>query len=238
MTISTKHTTRRDEGSILSMVLAFMVIAGLLVVAILGFASAVFRARPPIDVRNATAETAESAIRMAITFQRDFGPAGCYNGGGSAPLAAGGEFNNMDIELSCTELAGIENYTESARGRFGVITTSNSTAVGVGGITGRATPGYPIKELTGSIYLNSANLGPTVADIGIRSMAGSTYVAAPNTPVAERYLVSGTPLPLPAPPATPGPTDPRQCQAGSVNARVGGDQLLERPSGMSSDCLF
>ena len=197
------HTTRRDEGSILSMVLAFMVLAGMVVVAILGFASTVFRARPPIDVRNSTAETAESAIRMAITFQRDFGPAGCYNGGGTSPLPSSGEFNDMDIELSCTELPGIDNYTESARSRYGLITTSNSTLASEGGITGRATAGFPIKELSGNIYVNGGDFGPSVADIGIRAMAGSSYVAAPNTPVAERYLVSGAPTTPPDPPAVP-----------------------------------
>ncbi len=199
----TNHTTRRDEGSILSMVLAFMALAGIVVVAILGFASTVFRTRPPIDVRNSTAETAESAIRMAITFQRDFGPAGCYNGGGTSPLPASGEFNDMDIELSCSELPGIDNYTESARSRYGVITTSNSTVAGVGGISGRATAGYPIKEISGSIYVNGGDFGPSVADIGIRAMAGSSYVAAPNTPVAERYLVPGAPTTPPDPPAVP-----------------------------------
>ncbi len=112
----------------------------------------------------------------------------------------------MQVEFTCTELPGIDNYAESGRSRYGLITTSNSTVGTESGVHGRSTAGYPIKEISGDVYLNGGDLTTNLADIGLRALSGSSYASVPPataTPSSARYLVPGVPTVPPALPAVP-----------------------------------
>ena len=127
----------RDEGSVLPMILALMVVGSLAVVALLTFATTLYSNRPPIEVRDRTFWTAKSAMSMAMTLQRENGPDGCYQTTDSFSL------NGYTADVTCTPTG---NYFGTGRGRFAVITTSNDqTATS---FAGRG-PGAEIKPVTG-----------------------------------------------------------------------------------------
>ena len=86
----------RDEGAVLPMILALMVVGSLGVLALLTFATTLFNNRPPIEVRDRTFWTAKSAMGMAMTLQREHGPDGCYQSTDSF------EMNGFTANVTCT----------------------------------------------------------------------------------------------------------------------------------------
>ena len=192
---------RRDEGSVLPMILALMVVGSLSVVALLTFATTLFINRPPIEERDRTFWTAKSAMSMAMTLQREYGPDGCYPG----PYAF--SLNGFTANVTCTPTA---NYFGTGRGRFAVITTSND--VEATQLTGSGA-GAAIKPIVGDVLVNGGVFDATSADLGVQaSGAGvpanvlTSNFASAATPVA-RYndpsvVPSDPPDPLAPPPVT------------------------------------
>ncbi len=115
----------RDHGSVLTMILALMVVGSLAVLSLLTFATTLFTNRPPIEVRDQTFWSAKSAMSMAMTLQREHGPDGCYQATDSFTL------NGFTANVTCTPTG---QYFGTGRGRFAVITTSNDpTTVSLAG---------------------------------------------------------------------------------------------------------
>jgi hypothetical protein len=196
MTTTPSPTTPRprDEGSVLPMILALMVVGSLGVLALLTFATTLFTNRPPIEVRDRTFWTAKSAMSMAMTLQREHGPDGCYQSTDTFAM------NGFTANVTCTPTG---NYFGTGRGRFAVITTSNDPTVVP--LAGRGSPAA-VKPVTGNVMVNGGGFGPLTADLGISTgFAGvAATVATSNassvaTPVA-RYFDPSIVAPDPAVP--------------------------------------
>ncbi len=172
----------RDEGSVLPMILALMVVGSLGVVALLTFATTLFVNRPPIEVRDRTFWTAKSAMSMAMTLQREHGPDGCYEATDSFAL------NGFTANVTCTPTG---NYFGTGRGRFAVITTDTDPSVVQ--LAGRG-PTAAAKPITGDVFVNGGGFGDLTADLAVATgTAGdpSDVVTSNFTSVdtpAERYF--------------------------------------------------
>ena len=192
----------RDEGSVLPMILALMVVGSLGVVALLTFATTLFINRPPIEVRDQTFWTAKSAMSMAMTLQRENGPDGCYPG----PYAF--SLNGFTANVTCTPTG---NYFGTGRGRFALITTGNDfdtqqlVGSGVGAI---------VKPIVGDVLVNGGSFDDSAADLAVQAsttgvlanVLTSNYASA-ATPGARYNDPTVVPTVPPAPPAVPVATD-------------------------------
>ena len=163
----------RDEGSVLPMILALMVVGSLAVVALLTFATTLFTNRPPIEVRDRTFWTAKSAMSMAMTLQREHGPDGCYQSTDSFAM------NGYVANLTCTPTG---NYFGTGRGRYAVITTTNNNSAG--SFIGRG-PGSDVKPVTGNVFVNAGGFGNPTTDLGVSATGAGVVsnVAAVELPV-------------------------------------------------------
>ena len=191
-------TTRpRDEGSVLPMILALMVVGSLAVVALLTFATTLFANRPPIEVRDRTFWTAKSAMSMAMTLQREHGPDGCYQSTDSFAM------NGFVANLTCTPTG---NYFGTGRGRYALITTTNNNSAG--SFIGRG-PGADVKPVTGNVFVNAGGFGNPTTDLGV-SATGVGVVAnvSLSNYQSTRRPWRGTVDPTPVvPPAVAAPAD-------------------------------
>ncbi len=108
------------------MVLAMMVVGSVIVVALLNFAVTLFRTQPRLAERDDTFLSARSAMEMAIVFQRDSGPGGCYTDVQPATF----EINGHTATVSCSPAG---NYYGTARNQLGIITTGMDPATALTG---------------------------------------------------------------------------------------------------------
>ncbi|MEM8746077.1 MAG: hypothetical protein AAGF91_05190, partial [Actinomycetota bacterium] len=98
------------------MTLVFILFGSVVAIALLTFASTLFRNRPPLEERSDSLEAVQSAMNMAVTMQRSFGPDGCF------PHTDGDfDINGRSVDISCTVL----DDENDLGGRYGLITTSN-----------------------------------------------------------------------------------------------------------------
>jgi len=202
----------RDEGSVLPMILALMVVGSLSVVALLTFATTLFTNRPPIEVRDQTFWTAKSAMGMAMTLQRENGPDGCYQATDSFTL------NGFTANVTCTPTG---NYFGTGRGRFAVMTTSNEFSTTQ--LTGRGSAAE-VKPIIGDVFINggafddsSADLGVAASGTGVVANVATANSASTATPAARYNDPTIVPTVPPAPPATPAATD---CTNPAVHASM------------------
>jgi hypothetical protein len=181
----------RDEGSVLPMILALMVVGSLGVVALLTFATTLFTNRPPIEVRDRTFWTAKSAMSMAMTLQREHGPDGCYEATDTVSM------NGFTANITCTPTG---NYFGTGRGRFAVVTTGNQPDVV--SLAGRGAAAVP-KPITGNVLVNGGRFGELTADIAPSSgvdgvvsnvaMSNATTVASPVARYFDPSIVDPDP---------------------------------------------
>jgi hypothetical protein len=181
----------RDEGSVLPMILALMVVGSLGVLALLTFATTLFTNRPPIEVRDRTFWTAKSAMSMAMTLQREFGPDGCYQSTDSFAM------NGFTANVTCTPTG---NYFGTGRGRFGLISTSNDPNVVP--VAGRGAAAAP-KPITGDVFVNGGGFGPRTADVAVTTgfagvaadvaMSNASSVATPVARYNDPSIVAPNP---------------------------------------------
>lgn len=108
--------TNRDDGSALVLVLVLMVVGSLIVTGLLRYTLAILDTRPALHEQNAAAEAVKSVTRMAITLQRDAGPADCF------ATSATYTMNGVGVSATCTSLS---SYT-TGRGRTGAIATATN----------------------------------------------------------------------------------------------------------------
>lgn len=179
-----------DEGAALALALVLVLVGGVIVGALLSYATGVLRALPATESRTARVEAVKSAIRMATTMQRAVGPSKCF-----AP-SSNFTFNGIAVNVTCTTM----QVYETGSGRLGLISTSNqATTSNVEGLgTGFA------KEIDGGVFVNAGRLSGQTADILVKNnnIATSSY-ASTMTPLL-RYelgglidLVTGLPAALP-----------------------------------------
>ena len=176
------HTPQRDEGSVLPMILALMVVGSLGVVALLTFATTLFTNRPPIEVRDRTFWTAKSAMSMAMTLQREHGPDGCYKTTDTVTM------NGFTADITCTPTG---NYFGTGRGRYAVVTTTNQAdAVSLAGRGATAAP----KPITGDVFVNAGRFGDSTTDLavstgvtGVPSNVITSNAATVATPAARYF---------------------------------------------------
>ncbi len=203
---TTPPTPPRDEGSVLPMILALMVVGSLSVVALLTFATTLFTNRPPIEVRDRTFWTAKSAMSMAMTLQREHGPDGCYQATDSVTM------NGFTADITCTPTG---NYFGTGRGRYAVITTTNNpTGVSLAGRGAAAA----VKPITGDVFVNAGGFGVATSDVGISTgVAGvpSDVVTSNATSIASPLARYADPTIIP-----PAPQVPTDCSNPAVAASM------------------
>ncbi|MEL6890151.1 MAG: hypothetical protein AAFP84_01035, partial [Actinomycetota bacterium] len=182
--------SRRDRGSVLTMTLAMMVFGSLVLTALLTFAVTLFRNRPPLDERNAAVETARSAMRVAITLQRDHGPDWCF--ADSYELALNGF--DVDIECNTDNSPGIQvdgtldssqgNYFGTGRNRYSIITTTAGDA-GIVPLRGDASSPWP-KTIDGAVWVAGGDYADQLDDLQLN---GKVVLSnnADNGVAANRY---------------------------------------------------
>jgi hypothetical protein len=187
----------RDEGSVLPMILALMVVGSLAVVALLTFATTLFMNRPPIEVRDQTFWSAKSAMSMAMTLQREHGPDGCYQPTDSFVL------NGFTAQVTCTPTG---NYFGTGRGRYAVITTDNDPSVVQ--LAGRGPTAAGAKSITGNVFVNGGGFGDLTTDVAV----STGFTGVPSDVVTSNFASVATPAaryfdPSIVAPAPPAPTD-------------------------------
>jgi hypothetical protein len=180
---------RRDDGSVLTMVLALMVVGSLAVFALLNLATVLFMNRPPIEVRDRTFWSAKSAVSMAMVMQASHGPNGCYDPYRTETL------NGFTATVSCTA----QPAFTSGRDRYAIVTTSNVPSARP--LRGQG-PGAIIKPISGNVFLNAGLIDDTSRDLSVTGGVTLSSYTSPQTPVA-RYLDYTTPVPPAAPVAAP-----------------------------------
>ncbi len=178
--------TRSDEGAALAMALVLVLVGGMIVGALLTYATGVLRALPVVESRTARIEAVKSAIRMATTMQRVVGPSQCF-----AP-SSNYTFNGIAVTVTCTTT----QLYETGSGRLGLISTSN--AASTSNIEGLGT-GFA-KEVDGGVFINAGLLSGRTADVLVKNsnIAMSTYSSA-LTPLLRYGL--GVIVGLPAEPS-------------------------------------
>lgn len=115
-----------DKGSVLPLVLVLTVVGSITVLALLNFAVTLFRVQPKLAERDDTFLSARSAMEMAIVFQRDAGPGGCFTDTGPSTVTV----NGFSASVGCSPAG---NYFGTARNQFGLITTSTDPTIAVTG---------------------------------------------------------------------------------------------------------
>ena len=177
--------TGSDEGAALALALVLVLVGGMIVGALLSYATGVLRALPVTESRTARVEAVKSAIRMATTMQRAVGPSKCF-----APTS-NFTFNGIAVTVTCTTT----QVYETGSGRLGLISTSN--AASTANIEGLGT-GFA-KEIDGGVFVNAGLLSGGTADILVKNstIAASTYSSA-LTPLLRYEL--GVVVGLPAGP--------------------------------------
>ena len=158
--------TGSDEGAALALALVLVLVGGVIVGALLSYATGVLRALPVTESRTARVEAVKSAVRMATTMQRAVGPSKCF-----APTS-NFTFNGIAVTVTCTTT----QVYETGSGRLGLISTSN--AASTANIEGLGT-GFA-KEIDGGVFVNAGLLNGGTADILVKNsnIAASTYESA------------------------------------------------------------
>ncbi|HEY5876488.1 MAG TPA: hypothetical protein VIT64_14375, partial [Ilumatobacteraceae bacterium] len=155
--------TRSDEGAALAMALVLVLVGGMIVGALLSYATGVLRALPVVESRTARVEAVKSAIRMATTMQRVVGPNKCF-----APTSTY-TFNGIAVTVTCTTT----QLYETGSGRLGLISTSNAALTS--NIEGLGA-GFA-KEVDGDVFINAGLLSGRTADVLVKNsnIALTTY---------------------------------------------------------------
>ena len=159
---------RRDRGAVLSFVLIFFSVIGIVLVASLTFTSTVLQNRPPIHERNARVEAVRSAMRMAIQFQRDRGVGDCFQNTSTYTFNAGTP-EEVDATVNCS-IGAVEdlpnNYFREGGDAFALVTTNRDPAVAPvsGASLPLAGPVEPYKLIEGNVFLAGGDMGNPLVD--------------------------------------------------------------------------
>jgi len=150
--------------------IVMLLVGSLIVGALASYAVATLRSMPTARSRTTRVEAVKSAVRMAMTLQRDAGPNACYTALTSYTI------DGLPVTVTCSSL---DSYSTGAD-RYGVITTANTS--NVASLTGRAGGSAFVKRLDGKVLLNAGLL------------SGTTDVNPYNTSIEmSRYQDGSTP---------------------------------------------
>lgn len=171
--------SRRDEGSIMLIVLVTVIALSTVVLGIASFAGTVVRVQNRSTPATNAIQATDGALRMAITMARDNGPSACFTGSTTYRL------NGLDVAVTCDT----EAVYSTGSGRLGVITTSNAT--NTTNLAGRGS-GFT-KDISGQVFYNAGDVRGTNSDILVRD-AEITYsrYTTTNTRVNRYRLGSGS----------------------------------------------
>jgi 3D (Asp-Asp-Asp) domain-containing protein len=169
---------RPDEGAALAMALILVLVGGLIVGALLTYASGVIRATPTTEQRSTRVEAVKSAVRMAVTMQREVGPASCFSASSTYRV------NGIDVAVTCTT----NQVYSTGGGRYGVIATSSDPATV--NVEGRGS-GFA-KEIDGAVFVNAGSLAGTTVDVMPKNaeVTLSTFTSAATA--AARYSMTSS----------------------------------------------
>lgn len=192
---SRNGTRRSDRGSVLTITLLMITVCSLIVGGLLTFTATVIRARPPLEERTRGAESARSAMRLAIMMQVSKGPSGCVS---QADYPAGTfDINDFGGTITCTQL----EYFDTGKNRYGIITTSaDPNKAGLLGFNGTPTGSAYLKDIQGDVFLNGGRLASRNTDLLVAgtgteqlsidyssSTAPPSGVTPTGTPAVARY---------------------------------------------------
>ena len=93
--------SRRDDGSVLPLVLVLMVVAGLIVIPLLGYTMSVFRSNRVVSDRTGAVEAAKGGVRMAVGDPRNVFLT--CDGGGDL-TSPDPYINKLAVAVSCSEI--------------------------------------------------------------------------------------------------------------------------------------
>ena len=194
MSKRTQSGRRRDDGSVLPLVLVLMVVGALVVVPMLDYTIAVFRSNRVVSDRTANTEAAKGGLRMALGDPKNVFLT-CDGGGTLTP--ADSTINGVSVQTTCTEIS--EVGPAAALGYEvpkGAVATQLGAdlPISLSGTTASSGPAYP--------YPASPDwwATPAVPDPGAQYSATATedliwMPDLPRIPSADR---SSTPFDMPA----------------------------------------
>ena len=187
----------------LTITLLMITVCSLIIGGLLTFTATVIRARPPLEERTRGAESARSAMRLAIMMQVSKGPSGCVS---QSDYPAGTfDINGFAATISCTQL----EYFDTGKNRYGIITTNaDPTKVGLMGFDGTPTGTTYRKDILGDVFVNGGPLVTRNSDVLVAgtgtemlsidyssSTAPPAGLTATGTPAAARYqFATGAPV--------------------------------------------
>jgi hypothetical protein len=154
--------------------MVYILVGSLIVGGLATYSIATLRALPTARSRTTRVEAVKSAMRMAMTLQRDFGPSGCYTNIASYTV------NDLPVTVSC----GSTVFYATGADRYGVISTANTD--NVAGLQGKTGGSAFKKQIYGKTYLNAGLLSGTTADVSLNSTAYTSRYQSANSPL-NRY---------------------------------------------------
>ena len=182
-TASPADESVRRQGAVLLLTIVLLLVGSLIVGALASYSVSALRAMPTARSRTTRVESVKSALRMAMTLQRDFGPSGCFDDVTAYTVS------NLPVTVTCASTASYATGND----RYGVITTANTN--NVGSLTGRSGGSTFAKRIDGKLLLNAGML------------SGATDVVPNNTTLEMSRYQSGATRRSPgtAPAAPPRP---------------------------------
>jgi hypothetical protein len=98
-----RRDERRDEGSILPMVLVLLIVGALVVLPLMDYTIAVFKSNHVVSNRTAESEAAKAGLRVALADPKNVFLT-CDNGGTLTP-ANNPPINGISVQTTCTEIS-------------------------------------------------------------------------------------------------------------------------------------
>lgn len=174
---SRRRAARDDQGAVLLLTIVMFVVGSLIVGGLASYAVSALRSLPTAKSRTTRVESVKSALRMAMSVQRDAGPSGCFDDLTSWTV------NSLPVTVTCTST---ESYS-SGSDRYGLITTANASTEAT--LRGASSSSF-VKLIDGKVALNAGLLsGTSVTNIAPNSTVEMSRFTSASTPLA-RYRTS------------------------------------------------
>lgn len=166
-----------DRGAVLLLTIVLLLVGSLIVGALASYSVSTLRAMPTAKSRTTRVEAVKSAVRMAMTLQRDLGPSACYDDLTSYNV------NGLPVTVTC---ASTEAYS-TGNDRYGVVTTANANSSA--SFTGRSGGSTFKKTVDGKLLLNAGLISGVTDIVPNNSLVETSSYQSANTPLA-RYRSS------------------------------------------------
>ena len=170
------HRPADDRGAVLLLTIVLLLVGSLIVGGLASYSVSALKAMPTAKSRTNRVESVKSAVRMAMTLQRDGGPAACF------ATTTAYTINNIPVTVTCSS----SDAYSSGNDRYGVITTANANSVN--GLTGRVGSTFA-KLINGKLLFNAGLLSGVTDIVPNNSQIEMSRYQSANTPLA-RYKTS------------------------------------------------